>query len=82
MAEEYAGRQVVGMDLHWQRSVLGRMSEDGRKRWRMGSALRASSPRPPVMARSRVKNSRCRVPTVTASMTVSPSGVPYPDRSR
>jgi transposase len=30
-AREYAGRQVVGMDLHRQRSVLVRMTEDGRK---------------------------------------------------
>ena len=31
MAEAYDGRQVVGMDLHRQRSVLVRMTEDGRK---------------------------------------------------
>jgi len=31
MNEEYAGRQVVGMDLHRRRSVLVRMAEDGRK---------------------------------------------------
>jgi transposase len=31
MSEEYAGRQVVGMDLHRRRSVLVRMTEDGRK---------------------------------------------------
>ena len=31
MTEEYDGRQVVGMDLHRQRSVLVRMTEDGRK---------------------------------------------------
>jgi transposase len=31
MTEEYAGRQVVGMDLHRHRSVLVRMTEDGRK---------------------------------------------------
>src|SRR5215470_1514928 len=31
MTEDYAGRQVVGMDLHRRRSVLVRMTEDGRK---------------------------------------------------
>src|SRR5919198_5659171 len=31
MAEAYDGRQVVGMDLHRRRSVLVRMTEDGRK---------------------------------------------------
>jgi transposase len=31
MSEEYAGRQVVGMDLHRRRSVLVRMTGDGRK---------------------------------------------------
>jgi transposase len=31
MTEAYDGRQVVGMDLHRRRSVLVRMSEDGRK---------------------------------------------------
>jgi transposase len=32
MTEAYDGRQVVGMDLHRHRSVLVRMTEDGRKR--------------------------------------------------
>src|SRR5215831_11496160 len=31
MAEAYDGRQVVGMDLHRRRSVLVRMTGDGRK---------------------------------------------------
>jgi hypothetical protein len=31
MTGSYDGRQVVGMDLHRHRSVLVRMSEDGRK---------------------------------------------------
>src|SRR5207245_2700838 len=31
MAEAYDGRQVVGMDLHRRRSVLVRMTMDGRK---------------------------------------------------
>ena len=31
MTEAYGGRQVVGMDLHRRRSVLLRMTEDGRK---------------------------------------------------
>jgi len=31
MTEAYDGRQVVGMDLHRRRSVLVRMTEDGRK---------------------------------------------------
>src|SRR5215469_14754149 len=31
MTEGYDGRQVVGMDLHRRRSVLVRMTEDGRK---------------------------------------------------
>jgi transposase len=35
MTEAYDGRQVVGMDLHRRRSVLVRMTEDGR---RLGSA--------------------------------------------
>jgi transposase len=41
MTEEYAGRQVVGMDLHRHRSVLVRMTEDGRK---LGTARIANSP--------------------------------------
>jgi len=32
MTEAYDGRQVVGMDLHRRRSVLVRMTEDGRKK--------------------------------------------------
>jgi len=39
--EDYDGRQIVGMDLHQRRSVLVRMSEDGR---RLGSAWITSSP--------------------------------------
>src|SRR6201989_2065293 len=31
MTEAYEGRQVVAMDLHRRRSVLVRMTEDGRK---------------------------------------------------
>ncbi len=31
MDASYDGRQVVGMDLHRRRSVLVRMTEDGRK---------------------------------------------------
>jgi transposase len=31
MTEAYDGRQVVGMDLHRRRSVLVRMTEDGRQ---------------------------------------------------
>jgi len=31
MTEAYDGRQVVGVDLHRLRSVLVRMTEDGRK---------------------------------------------------
>ena|SRR5215475_600137 len=41
MTEDYAGRQVVGMDLHRHRGVLVRMSEDGRK---LGTARIANSP--------------------------------------
>jgi len=39
--EDYDGRQIVGMDLHRNRSVLVRMSEDGRK---LGSARITNSP--------------------------------------
>jgi transposase len=31
MTEAYDGRQIVGMDLHRRRSVLVRMTEDGRR---------------------------------------------------
>jgi hypothetical protein len=31
MSEAYDGREVVGMDLHGRRSVLVRMTADGRK---------------------------------------------------
>ena len=31
MTEAYDGRQVVGIDLHQRRSVIVRMTEDGRK---------------------------------------------------
>jgi transposase len=41
MTEAYDGRQIVGMDLHRRRSVLVRMSEDGR---RLGSARITNSP--------------------------------------
>jgi transposase len=41
MTEEYAGRQVVGMDLHRRRSVLVRMTEDGKK---LGTARITNSP--------------------------------------
>jgi transposase len=40
MTEAYDGRQVVGMDLHRRRSVLVRMTEDGRK---LGTARITSS---------------------------------------
>jgi transposase len=39
--EDYDGRQVVGMDLHRHRSVLVRMTEDGR---RLGTAKITNSP--------------------------------------
>jgi hypothetical protein len=41
METAYDGRQVVGMDLHRQRSVLMRMTEDGR---RLGVARITNSP--------------------------------------
>src|SRR6266436_3879052 len=41
METAYDGRQIVGMDLHRQRSVLVRMTEDGR---RLGTARIANSP--------------------------------------
>ena len=39
--EAYDGPQIVGMDLHRRRSVLVRMSEDGR---RLGMARITNSP--------------------------------------
>ena len=39
--EDYDGRQVVGMDLHRRRSVLVRMTEDGRK---LGTARITNTP--------------------------------------
>jgi transposase len=41
MTEAYDGRQVIGMDLHRHRSVLVRMTQDGRK---LGSARITNSP--------------------------------------
>jgi transposase len=41
MEKAYDGRQVVGMDLHRRRSVLVRMTEDGR---RLGTARIANNP--------------------------------------
>ena len=41
MTEAYDGRQVVGIDLHRRRSVIVRMTEDGRK---LGTARITSSP--------------------------------------
>jgi hypothetical protein len=41
MSEEYAGRQIVGMDLRRHRSVLVRMTEDGRK---LGTVRITNSP--------------------------------------
>jgi hypothetical protein len=41
METAYDGRQIVGMDLHRRRSVLVRMTEDGRK---LGTARIANSP--------------------------------------
>jgi transposase len=41
MEKAYDGRQVVGMDLHRRRSVIVRMTEDGR---RLGMARIANSP--------------------------------------
>jgi hypothetical protein len=42
METAYDGRQIVGMDLHRRRSVLVRMTEDGR---RLGTARIGNSPR-------------------------------------
>jgi len=42
METAYDGRQIVGMDLHRRRSVLVRMTEDGR---RLGTARIDNSPR-------------------------------------
>ena len=39
--EAYDGPQIVGMDLHRRRSVLVRMTEDGRK---LGTARITNSP--------------------------------------
>ncbi len=41
MEKAYDGRQVVGMDLHRRRSVLVRMTEDGR---RLGMSRITNSP--------------------------------------
>ena len=41
METAYDGRQVAGMDLHRRRSVLVRMTEDGR---RLGTARITNSP--------------------------------------
>src|SRR5438445_3922155 len=41
METAYGGRQIVGMDLHRRRSVLVRMTEDGR---RLGTARITNSP--------------------------------------
>src|SRR6516165_5161139 len=41
LVEVYAGPQIVGMDLHRRRSVLVRMTEDGRK---LATARIANSP--------------------------------------
>jgi transposase len=41
MEKAYDGRQVVGMDLHRRRSVLVRMTEDGR---RLGTSRITNSP--------------------------------------
>jgi len=41
MTEAYDGRQVVGMDLHRRRSVIVRMTEDGRK---LGTTRITNSP--------------------------------------
>ena len=41
METAYDGRQIVGMDLHRRRSVLVRMTEDGR---RLGTARITNSP--------------------------------------
>ena len=41
METAYDGRQIVGMDLHRRRSVLVRMTEDGR---RLGTSRIANSP--------------------------------------
>jgi hypothetical protein len=41
METAYDGRQVVGMDLHCRRSVLVRMTVDGR---RLGTARITNSP--------------------------------------
>ena len=41
METAYDGRQVVGMDLHRRRSVLVRMTEDGR---RLGTARITNGP--------------------------------------
>jgi len=41
METAYDGRQVVGMDLHRRRSVLVRMTQDGR---RLGTARITNSP--------------------------------------
>jgi transposase len=41
MGKAYDGRQIVGMDLHRRRSVLVRMTEDGR---RLGTARITNSP--------------------------------------
>jgi DNA-binding MarR family transcriptional regulator len=45
MSEAYDGREVVGMDLHRRRSVLVRMTPDGRKLWRCSMTSATSSAR-------------------------------------
>jgi hypothetical protein len=42
MTEAYDGPQVVGMDLHRRRSVLVRMTGDGRKTSRLQSKRQVS----------------------------------------
>jgi hypothetical protein len=73
MQTAYDGRQVVGMDLHRRRSVLVRMTEDGR---RPGMASITNSP---AELRAQIAPGRGSAPsTRTAPQAAAPR--PRPGR--
>jgi hypothetical protein len=68
MSEAYDGREVVGMDLHWRRSVLVRMTPDGRK---LETARITNSP---AELRRQITRAGKRVPLQNSSHAVWPAG--------
>ena len=75
MSEAYDGREVVGMDLHRSRSVLVRMTADGRKLPSAGMPG-AEANRPPGQHRQALRRASPAAPVISSQPATQPASHP------